>query len=170
MYPGSCQGKHSFFVSDGLERHYRVAHGGVDWSRETVSQASAQPVAPDKVVDGGISAFRISNKAASPETALNQVVNPQLNVDSIQESASTPVNQANATASVIISPTPNRIMRHQLESMSSFHSAVTHQASNGSLREETSDQRALQMAEMETGGPRLKNPVPTNAQGPAYET
>jgi hypothetical protein len=170
MYPGSCQGKHSFFVSDGLERHYRVAHGGVDWSRETVSQASAQPVAPDKVVDGGISAFRISNQAASPETALNQVVNPQLNVDSIQESASTPVNQANATASVIISPTPNRIMRHQLESMSSFHSAVTHQASNGSLREETSDQRALQMAEMETGGPRLKNPVPTNAQGPAYET
>jgi hypothetical protein len=168
MYPSGCKGKNSFFIADDLKRHYQVAHGGIDGSGETVSLTSVQPVVPDNIIDGLLPAIRTSHQAARLETTSSQVIDPQLDIDSILDSASAPANPSVATASAIISPTPNQITRHQLELTSSFQSADSHQTSIGSLRNEASHQSTLQMIEMETVDSRSKRSMSANAQDPAY--
>lgn len=138
MYPGGCNGNHSFFVPGDLERHYRMVHSGNGESQVGLSQTTGKLATANEVVKRK-PLPHINHKATSRNNLPKNDPNTNLILNSSFGSAS----RSDDSTSAITAPTPNRPMQHALGLVRSFNSAVTHQALKSNPGEHLSGQEVM---------------------------
>jgi hypothetical protein len=134
MYPEGCKGNHSFFQESDLKRHYRIVHAGISSSGRLMAEYG-----PSTAL------HRVSGSNATPGIMDTSSYRPgpasHPSITSAAKSASRSIIRSHSSTT-IVSSKPTRLTQHALESMQSFHSAVSRQPS---LREEELNQRPMQI-------------------------